>query len=131
VDHVCESLFGQALSLNPSLRDEIKIITKCGSNIVSSDDYIVVCPSDINGCRVKHYDLSFDYIMTRVQESLNALKVETIDLLLIHRPSPMMDADQVLLILVMFTLRLLSLLKLCYLRKRFYTLGCPISPLLR
>ena len=83
MDHVCEKLLGQALALDPSLRSRMEIVTKCG----------IVCPSE--EVAVKHYDLSVEYIHKRVQESLEALGIQTIDVLLIHRPSPMMDADKV------------------------------------
>src|SRR6476661_5026523 len=61
----------------------MEIVTKCG----------IVCPSDL--VNVKHYDLSQAYIEKRVAESLAALKTDYIDVLLIHRPSPLMDATQV------------------------------------
>ena len=88
VTHVCERLFGQALSLDPSLRSKLQIVSKCG----------IVCPST-DGDRVvtttKHYDLSTEYILKRVDESLEALGVASLDVLLIHRPSPMMNANEV------------------------------------
>lgn len=91
VTHVCERLFGQALALDPSIRSRIQLVSKCG----------IVCPST-NGDRVvtetKHYDLSVEYILKRVEESLEALGVNSLDVLLIHRPSPMMDANEVCLI---------------------------------
>jgi predicted oxidoreductase len=85
VNHASERLFGQALALEPSLRSKMELITKCG----------IVCPSPETGVRVKHYDLSEEYILKRVQESLEALGVEYVDVLLIHRPSPLMNAQVV------------------------------------
>ena len=63
----------------------MELITKCG----------IVCPSTETGVQVKHYDLSETYILKRVQESLEALGVATIDVLLIHRPSPLMNAQEI------------------------------------
>ena len=85
MNHVCEKKLGEALALEPSLRSQMQIITKCG----------IVCPSEETGTQVKHYNYSYNYILQRVEESLDALGIENLDLLLIHRPSPMMDADEV------------------------------------
>jgi predicted oxidoreductase len=56
IEHVCEAMFGKALALAPELRASIEIVSKCG----------IVCPSD--SVSVKHYDLSKNYILTRVNE---------------------------------------------------------------
>ena len=81
--HVCEVAFGSALALKPSLRSSMQLVTKCG---------IVVPSQDV---AVKHYDTSKEYIQRRVSESLTALQTEYLDLVLIHRPSPLMDPDHV------------------------------------
>jgi len=44
-DPSCEELFGRALSLDPSLRDQIQIVSKCGITLVD----------DSRG-QVNHYD---------------------------------------------------------------------------
>jgi predicted oxidoreductase len=77
-------MLGKALSLAPELRAGMEIVSKCG----------IVCPS--HQVNVKHYDLSTNYILGRVNQSLKALGTDYIDLLLIHRPSCLMDADQVI-----------------------------------
>ena len=82
---MCEKVFGNALKLQPELRMQMQIISKCG----------IVCPSEETGNTVKHYDLSYDYIMKRVEESLEALGIDWLDVLLIHRPSPLMNAKEV------------------------------------
>ncbi|KAJ3328100.1 hypothetical protein HDU76_010589 [Blyttiomyces sp. JEL0837] len=79
--HVCEKLFGDALALEPSLRSKMQIVSKTD----------IACL----GVKVKHYNLSVDYIVSQVKGSLAALKTDFLDVLLIHRPSPMMDADEV------------------------------------
>lgn len=56
IEHVCETMLGKALALAPELRDGMEIVTKCG----------IVCPSD--SVNVKHYDLSQNYIIKRVNE---------------------------------------------------------------
>lgn len=85
-DGACETLFGDALKLDPSIRNEIEIITKCGINRKDSHD-------GVN--RVAHYDTSKKAILTSVDQSLARLGVDKIDALLVHRLDYLMDADQV------------------------------------
>jgi predicted oxidoreductase len=80
-----ETLFGEALARHPALKQRIQIVTKCGIQL----------PAFLNGVhRLKHYDLSAQHILNSVDGSLKKLGVETIDVLLIHRPSPLMDFDE-------------------------------------
>jgi predicted oxidoreductase len=44
--------------------------------------------------RVKHYDTSAGHIRASVEQSLSRLGVERLDVLLLHRPDPFMDAAQ-------------------------------------
>ena len=85
-EYSCESLFGQALALKPSLRQQMQIVTKCGIKpaFASTPDRYV-----------NHYDTSYRHILSSVDNSLRALQVDEIDLLLIHRPDPLMNADEV------------------------------------
>jgi predicted oxidoreductase len=77
-----EALFGEALACNVALKQQIQIVTKCG----------IALP---NPSAIKHYDLSNQHIKKSVDNSLQKLCVEKIDLLLIHRPSPLMDFDEI------------------------------------
>ncbi|GGK50022.1 aldo/keto reductase [Salinarimonas ramus] len=81
-----EALFGDALRLDPALKGRMEIVTKCDIALVSSAR---------PGNRVKHYDTSAAHIRASVERSLAALGVERIDVLLLHRPDPLMDADEV------------------------------------
>lgn len=82
--YTAEAVLGDALRAAPHLRDRIEIVTKCG----------IVAPTGRHaGIRVKHYDTSPEHIRTAVERSLAALGVERIDLLLLHRPDPFMDAE--------------------------------------
>jgi predicted oxidoreductase len=85
-DYSCETLFGRALSLNPSIRNNIRLITKCGIKLVS-DKY----PNR----KIKYYDYSYGHILTSVENSLVNLRTGYIDLLLLHRPSPFFDVEEV------------------------------------
>ncbi|GAB3476123.1 aldo/keto reductase [Marinomonas epiphytica] len=85
-DYQCEQLFGQALALKPALRDKLEIVTKCG----------ILLPSDNRAdIKVHRYDYRAEHIIASVDRSLSHLKCEYIDTLLLHRPSPLMDADEV------------------------------------
>tara|TARA_R110001583_G_scaffold6726_2_gene33961 strand:- start:92 stop:994 length:903 start_codon:yes stop_codon:yes gene_type:complete len=81
-DPACESLFGEALKLAPQLRREIEIISKCG--IVSA-----------RPGKVAHYSSSKSDIVASVETSLKRLGTDYLDILLIHRPDFLMDADEV------------------------------------
>lgn len=74
----CESRFADALALdkNPSLREKIIIQTKCGL---------------IKGC----YNFDKDHILESVDASLKRLKTDYLDILLLHRPDPLMDPEEV------------------------------------
>ena len=77
-----EAIFGGALKAAPHLRDQIEIVTKCG----------IVAPMGRHaGARVKHYDTGRAHITASVETSLRDMAIERIDLLLIHRPDPMID----------------------------------------
>ena len=81
-----EALFGEALALAPQLRHRMKIVSKCGIKLVSANR-----PAH----KIKHYDTSRAHILASVDNSLTALRTDYLDLLLIHRPDPLMDADEI------------------------------------
>ena len=79
--YMAEELLGKALK-GTALRDKIEIVTKC--NIVAQAGRHAMA-------RVKYYDTSREHIIASVDASLRLMGVDYIDLLLIHRPDPMMD----------------------------------------
>ncbi|MDO6526729.1 aldo/keto reductase [Motilimonas sp. 1_MG-2023] len=85
VDHApvyqSEALFGEALALEPSLRAQLQVISKCG-----------IIPGQ--GEQVAHYDSGQAEIITSVERSLTNLQVEKLDVLLIHRPDLLMQVDE-------------------------------------
>jgi predicted oxidoreductase len=85
-DYQCEESFGRALALEPGLRQRLQLVTKCGIRLVSRRR-----PAH----RLKHYDTGRGHILASVENSLRALHSDYVDLLLIHRPDPLMDADEV------------------------------------
>ncbi len=80
-----ESDFGNAISAMAIERSQYQLISKCGIQYV--------CDAREN--KVKHYNYSKDYILWSVDQSLNNLQTEYLDLLLLHRPSPLMIAEEI------------------------------------
>ena len=84
--YTSEGDFGRALSSEPSLREQMQIVTKCGIKLITPNR-----PAH----KVKSYDTSRKHILWSVENSLKELQTDRIDLLLIHRPSPLMNADEI------------------------------------
>lgn len=78
-----EKVFGQVLKDKPGLRDQILIQSKCGIRFQES--------SGVPG----RYDFSQEHIQRSVDDILQRLGVEYIDFLLLHRPDPLMDPEEV------------------------------------
>jgi predicted oxidoreductase len=81
-----EEAFGAALRAHPALRQRMELVTKCGIMLVN--------PAR-PGNRLKHYDYSRQHIVESVERSLRNLATDSIDVLLLHRPSPLLDPDEV------------------------------------
>jgi len=79
-------LFGEALRLQPSLRDRIELVSKCGIKLRSQKH-----PQHT----IQHYDTTAGHIVASAENSLRQLHTDHLDLLLIHRPDPLMDFDEV------------------------------------
>jgi predicted oxidoreductase len=85
-DYSNEKSFGDVLKRQSSLRSKIQLITKCGIQLLSPKH---------PGNRIKHYDTSKTHIINSVDNSLSNLDTDYLDLLLIHRPDPLMDPEEV------------------------------------
>jgi len=85
-DYGVEGLFGEALRAQPSLRGRIELISKCGIKLISPKR-----PQHT----IQHYDTTRGHIMASAEESLRQLHTDRLDLLLIHRPDPLMDFDEI------------------------------------
>lgn len=84
-DFECEAMVGEALARRPELRRQVQLVTKCGIRPVSPKTPEV---------HVKHYDSSRRYIIGRAEAALSAFRTDRIELMLLHRPDPLMDADE-------------------------------------
>ena len=85
-DYSNERIFGDVLKAQPSLRQQMQLITKCGIRLISSR---------FPGTWIKHYDTTKDHIVSSIDQSLSNLGTDYIDLLLIHRPDPLMDPREI------------------------------------
>jgi predicted oxidoreductase len=81
-----EALFGEMLATRPDLRNRIELVTKCGIALTGP-----ARPEH----RVKHYNSTAAHIRWSLENSLRNLKTDHVDLLLLHRPDPLMDAAEV------------------------------------
>ena len=84
--YTVEALFGEALALEPSIRQQIQIVSKCG---------IALTTPNRPAHTIKHYNTSASHIVASVEQSLNTLRTDRLDLLLIHRPDPLLDLDEI------------------------------------
>ena len=83
--YTAEAILGNALKASPGLRDKLEIVTKCD----------IVAPAGRHAtARVKHYDTSAAHITASVEASLRDMGTDHVDLLLIHRPDPLIDPDE-------------------------------------
>jgi predicted oxidoreductase len=81
-----EKIFGDAIKGKSSLRQQMQLISKCGIRLLSPKH---------PGTWIKHYDTSKANILNAVDQSLANLNTDYLDLLLIHRPDPLMDPEEV------------------------------------
>lgn len=85
-DYTSETLLGEAFALAPHLRSRFEVVTKCG----------IQFPSAQRPAQTSHiYETSAAHIVQSAENSLRNMGLEQLDLLLIHRPDPLMDADEI------------------------------------
>jgi predicted oxidoreductase len=77
-----EEVFGRVLRDRPGLREQMIIQSKCGIRFAE-------------GHLPGRYDFSKEHIVRSVDGILSRLGVEYIDILLLHRPDPLMDPEEV------------------------------------
>lgn len=78
-----EKVFGQVLKERPELRDSILLQSKCGIRL-GTEDY----PRT-------RFDFSKEHILSSVDGILERLNVEKIDVLLLHRPDPLAEPEEI------------------------------------
>ena len=83
--YTTEKDFGKAFGESKIDRKDIQLISKCGIQMISEN----------RNNKIKHYSYSKDYIIASAEQSLKHLQTDYLDLLLLHRPSPLMQADEI------------------------------------
>ncbi len=84
--YTTEAAFGKAFKESAISREKIQLISKCGIQYVCENR-----PQNT----IKHYNYSKDYIISSVEQSLKNLQTDYLDVFLLHRPSPLMVADEI------------------------------------
>ncbi|MGP7819663.1 aldo/keto reductase [Niallia sp. 01092] len=74
----CEAFFADAINMNAAIREKMIIQSKCG-----------IRPKE------GYYDFSKEHILESVDGILKRLKTEYLDTLLLHRPDPLMEPEEV------------------------------------
>lgn len=80
-NYCAEGIFGEALALAPAIRDKIQIISKCGIKLTSDNR-----PAH----KLKYYDTDSSHLISSVDRSLQDMNIDYLDMLLVHRPDPLM-----------------------------------------
>lgn len=77
-----EEAFGRMLQSRPELRDQIVLQSKCGIGLADE-----TLPA--------RFDFSRDHILESVDGSLRRLGTDYLDILLLHRPDPLMEPEEI------------------------------------
>ena len=84
-NYTTEGEFGKAFKQTNIDREKLFYISKCGIKL----------PNSSSEFKSNYYDYSKSYIIKQVENSLTKLKTEYLDLLLLHRPSPLMNEEEI------------------------------------
>jgi len=79
-----EQVFGRILAEDASLREKIVLQSKCG-----------IRAKEWSGLPFKRYDFSASHLLASVDGILKRLATDYLDVLLLHRPDPLMDPEEV------------------------------------
>jgi predicted oxidoreductase len=77
-----EQVLGQIVRERPGIRDQIILQTKCGIRLEDERGF-------------NQYDFSYEHIMEAVDGSLSRLGLPSVDILLLHRPDPLVEPEEV------------------------------------
>jgi predicted oxidoreductase len=80
-----EEVFSTIWQQVPSLRQKIVLQSKCGIRF----------ENDVPGGAPSRYDFSYEHIIDAVEGSLKRLQTDYLDVLLLHRPDPLVEPEEV------------------------------------
>jgi predicted oxidoreductase len=83
--YTTEADFGKAFASSKIAREKMQLISKCGIQMLAEN----------RDNKIKHYDYSNSHIIWSVEQSLKNLKTDYLDVFLLHRPSPLMQSDEI------------------------------------
>lgn len=83
--YTTEAEFGAAFKQSDIARDQIQLISKCGIQYLAES----------RANTIKHYDYRKEYIIWSAEQSIQKLQCDYLDVFLLHRPSPLMQADEI------------------------------------
>ncbi|WP_400071023.1 aldo/keto reductase family oxidoreductase [Zobellia russellii] len=83
--YTTEEDFGNAFKEAGIDREKVQFISKCGIQL----------DAEARKNHVKHYNYDTEYIIWSAEQSLNKLNTEYLDMLLVHRPSPLMHPEAI------------------------------------
>lgn len=83
--YTTEAEFGKAFFSSKIARERMQLISKCGIQMLANS----------REAKIKHYDYSKSHIIWSVEQSLKNLQTDYLDVFLLHRPSPLMQADEI------------------------------------
>ena len=83
--YTTEEQFGTAFKQSGLAREQIQLISKCGIQYMAES----------RANTIKHYDYRKEYIIWSAEQSIQKLQCDYLDVFLLHRPSPLMQADEI------------------------------------
>jgi predicted oxidoreductase len=83
--YTTEEQFGTAFKQSGIAREQVQLISKCGIQYMAES----------RANTIKHYDYSKEYIIWSAEQSIQKLQCDYLDVFLLHRPSPLMQADEI------------------------------------
>ena len=83
--YTTEAQFGNAFEDSGISRESIQLITKCG----------IQMDAEARKNKIKHYNYTKDYIVWSAEQSIKNLRADYLDFFLLHRPSPLLQIDEV------------------------------------
>lgn len=92
--YTTEADFGKAFIESKIAREKMQLISKCGIALPVRQGSGQLLSENRNNT-IKHYNYDKSYIVWSVENSLKNLKTDYLDVLLLHRPSPLMQADEI------------------------------------
>lgn len=84
-NYTTEAAFGAGFKASGVPREKLQFISKCGIALVDKK----------RGTHLNHYNYTRQYILDSVARSLEKLQTSYLDLLLLHRPSPLINPVEI------------------------------------